>query len=240
MQRSYHLPENSSNTAPLNIQTTPLQFGVAGFVEALPEDLRTRLLSKARRIDFAKDTMIQSQGAAGHEFWYIRSGNVHIGRHSRDGKFHIFGALRAGQSFGEQAFLGEFPRLVDAVAASDCTLLRIGEGELAKLLAEDGSTARLLLKAMAQIVQTVFDTLETSRTETTVMRTARALLAQCSSKSGSQSLALTQQSLADIIGVSRVSMGKALKTLTHLDLIISGYGSIEVKDIAALYKWLSA
>ena len=229
MQRSYHLPENSSNTAPLNIQTTPLQFGVAGFVEALPEDLRTRLLSKARRIDFAKDTMIQSQGAAGHEFWYIRSGNVHIGRHSRDGNFHIFGALRAGQSFGEQAFLGEFPRLVDAVAASDCTLLR-----------EDGSTARLLLKAMAQIVQTVFDTLETSRTETTVMRTARALLAQCSSKSGSQSLALTQQSLADIIGVSRVSMGKALKTLTHLDLIISGYGSIEVKDIAALYKWLSA
>lgn len=235
MQSSYQSPLLSAEPVALSGH-----FGVAGFVEALPVQIRSRLLSKGRAINFAKAAMIQSQGEAGHEFWYIQSGDVHIGRHSRDGKFHIFAALKAGQSFGEQAFLGEFPRLVDAVAASDCTLLRIGEGELSKLLAEDARTARLLLKAMAQIVQTVLDTLETSRIETTSMRAARALLAQCSSKSGAQSLSLTQQSLADIIGVSRVSIGKALKTLTHLGLIECGYGSIIVKDIAALRQWLSA
>ncbi len=228
MQSSYHLPQKA---------ILPPIIGTPGFVEALPADVQARLLATGQERAFAKGATIQSQGDHGEEFWFIQSGHVHIGRHSRDGKFHIFAALTEGQSFGEQAFLGEFPRLVDAIAASDAVLLRIGESQLAKLLTEDALMARLLLKAMAHIVQAAMDALEASRTQSTPLRATRALLAQCHSVKGEQDLRLTQQSLADLIGVSRVSLGKALRLLEEEGLVSCGYGIITVNDVARLREW---
>lgn len=229
MQRPYQSHKNPSFAA---------NIGAAGFVEALPANIQERVLKGAREIAFSKGDMIQSQGERGHEFWFVTAGKVHIGRHSIDGKFTIFATLGTGQSFGEQAFLGDFPRLVDAIAASEARLLRVGEAELARLLTEDAQTARTLLKAMAQIVQTALDALENSRTLSTPKRAAQALLAQCDRQSGQCDLAMTQQSLADIIGVSRVSIGKAVRELERAGLIKCGYGVIAVRDVGALKTWI--
>lgn len=206
----------------------------AGFVIALPEGIRRRLLDHGRSRHFVKGELIQQRGDTGREFWHIQSGSVKIGRYSVDGKLNIFAVLGPGESFGEQAFLGEFPRMVDAIAASDTLLIRIGEAELQAAIASDARVARILLKAMAHMVQQAFDLIEAGRNLSTIKRVAQALLRLCDDDARDCIVDVTQQELADLVGVSRVSLGKALKTLEAEGAVICGYGSIAVPDSLAL------
>ena len=206
----------------------------AGFVIALPEEIRRQLLDHGRSRHFVKGELIQQRGDTGREFWYIQSGSVQIGRYSVDGKLNIFAVLGPGESFGEQAFLGEFPRMVDAIAASDTLLLRIGESELQAAIASDARVARVLLKAMAHMVQQAFDLVEAGRNLSTVERVVQALLRLCNDDGGHCTIDVTQQDLADLVGVSRVSLGKALKTLEAEGGVICGYGNVAVPDSLAL------
>lgn len=206
----------------------------AGFVIALPEDIRRRLLDHGRSRPFVKGELIQQRGDTGREFWHIQSGSVQIGRYSVDGKLNIFAVLGPGESFGEQAFLGEFPRMVDAIAGSDTILIRIGEAELQAAIASDARVARILLKAMAHMVQQAFDLIEAGRNLSTVERVTQALLRLCDDGAHDCMVDVTQQELADLVGVSRVSLGKALTRLEAVGLIERCYGRINVRDRNAL------
>lgn len=207
----------------------------AGFVAALPSDIRQQFLRHGRSRKFAKGELIQQRGDAGEEFWHILSGSVQIGRYSVDGELNIFALLGPGESFGEQAFLGEFPRLVDAIAGSEAILIQIGDAELEAAIASDPSVARILLKAMAHMVQQAFDLIDAGRNLSTAERVAQALLRLCHEGDSNVAIPVTQQDLADLVGVSRVSLGKALAKLEASDLIRRRYGRIIVKDWTALH-----
>lgn len=211
-----------------------------GYLAALPEDIRRRLLKHGRSRQFAKGELIQQRGDAGGEFWYIQSGSVQIGRYSVDGKLNIFALLAQGASFGEQAFLGEFPRMVDAIAGSDAILIQIGEAEFQRAIASDASVARILLKAMAHMLQHTFDLLEAGRSLTAVQRLAQALIRFCKDGDREVTVPVTQQELADLIGVSRVTLGKALEKLEQSACIERQYGKIIVRDQPGLRQIASS
>ena len=162
---------------------------------------------------------------------------MQIGRYSEDGRLTLFALLGPGESFGEQAFLGEFPRMVDAIAGADCALIGIGEAELQRLINEDPSAARILLKTMAHMVQQAFDLVEASRNLPTTDRLAQALIRLCGDQSENVVVPVTQQELADLVGVSRVSLGKALATLEDADLVRRGYGGITIPATERLSQY---
>ncbi len=209
-------------------------FTATGFVKALPNAIRERLLRHGKSRKFAKGELIQQHGDAGEGFWHIVSGAVQIGRYSVGGELTLFAVLGPGESFGELAFLGEFPRLVDAIAGNETTLIQIGEAELEAAIASDGRVARILLKGMAHMVQQAFDLIEAGRNLSTVARLAQALVGLCDQGEGEFVVHITQQELADLVGVSRVSLGKALKILEMEKALMCRYGKIFVLDQAAL------
>ncbi|MEP2988545.1 MAG: Crp/Fnr family transcriptional regulator [Parasphingorhabdus sp.] len=227
MQSSYHLKDKSSRASS--------ELGATGFMKGLPESVANGLVERGRSIDFAKGQMIQQRGDPGTEFWHIKSGTVQIGRFSENGDWILFAVLGEGESFGEQAFLGEFPRMVDAIASSDCEIIKIGEAELQHLLETQADAARILLKTMAYTVQQTFDLVEAGRRLSTVERLAQALARQCGSAREAE-INMTQQDLADLIGVSRVSLGKALSELERKNLIVRGYGKLVVSNSDALVQ----
>lgn len=198
-------------------------------MRALPDDVRLRLIGHGQTCQFSKGQLIQQRGDEGSEFWYINSGTVQIGRFTLDGDLTLFTVLGPEDSFGEQAFLGEFPRMVDAIAGSDCELVRIGELELNTLIASDASTARILLKTMAQTLQQAFDLIEAGRRLNTEDRLVQALRQLCG-QGVDIIVPATQQELANLVGVSRVSLGKALAKLESQGLISRGYGKILIAD----------
>ena len=212
----------------------PTPIAGTGFVMALPERVRTDLLARGQARSFTKGQIIQQRGDVAKEFWYIESGAVQIGRYGIDGRLTLFALIGAGDTFGELAFMGEFPRTVDAIAGSDCTLIRIGDSELQSLMDSDPAITRLLLKTMALTVQESFNLIESSRNLSVPQRLAQALLHLCGDQEDGAEIIATQQDLADLAGVSRVSLGKALTRLQAAGMIEPGYGFVTIRDQAAL------
>ncbi len=205
-----------------------------GFVSALPETVRRDLLARGQVRVFQKGQIIQQRGDRAQEFWYIESGSVQIGRYAIDGRLTLFTLLGAGDTFGELAFMGEFTRTVDAIAGTRCTLIRIGDRELQSLIESDAAVTRLLLKTMALTVQDALNLIESSRNLSVPQRLAQTLLQLCGNQGDGAEILVTQQDLADLIGVSRVSLGKALSGLESAGSVERGYGSVLVQDVAAL------
>lgn len=205
-----------------------------GFVTALPETVRADLLARGQVRSFAKGQIIQQRGDTAREFWYIESGSVQIGRYGVGGRLTLFALLGAGDAFGELAFMGEFPRTVDAIAGSDSVLIRIGERELWSLMESDAAVTRLLLKTMALTVQEAFDLIESSRNLSVPQKLAQALLQLSGNQEDGTQVMATQQDLADLVGVSRVSLGKAMTRLQVAGVIEPGYGSVTIRDRGAL------
>lgn len=212
----------------------PAPLAGTGFVMALPDGVRRDLLARGQVRSFAKGQIIQQRGDAAREFWYIESGSVQIGRYGIDGRLTLFALLGAGDTFGELAFMGEFSRTVDAIAGTGCQLIRIGDNELQSLMQSDPAVTRLLLKTMALTVQEAFNLIESSRNLSVPQRLAQALLQLWGDQEDGAEIMATQQDLADLVGVSRVSLGKALTRLQARGMIEPGYGYVTIRDGAAL------
>lgn len=221
MLSSYHLNDKTSRPSP--------ELGATGFMKGLPDKVRDGLIGRGQNRKFAKGQIIQQRGDPGTEFWYVEAGTVQVGRYSEDGDWVMFAVLGKGESFGEQAFLGEFPRMVDAIAGTDCSVTRIGEAELEHLLNTQPGAARVLLKTMAHTLQDAFNMVEAGRRLSTIERLAQVLARQCGHAADIE-INMTQQELADLVGVSRVSLGKALSELEDRKLLIRGYGKLTIPN----------
>ena len=196
------------------------------------------LAAAGRRHRFAPGSMIQQQGDSGDGFWLVETGSVTICRFGREGELTVYAVLGAGVLFGELAYFAGVPRQVDAVAESEATLVRIEPAQIDHLLDSRPDFARWLLRSLAGQLRAALNRIERDRNLSAEERLARALAAMADSQ-GSE-IATTQQHLADLIGVSRVTAGQVLAKLETDGLIKRSYRRIAVLDRAALTQRGSA
>lgn len=207
------------------------QLSAIGPIRADPA-LAALLRREGRQIAYGAGQVIQQQGDTGGGFWMIESGRVAICRFAADGGVTVFAVLGAGDLFGELAHFAGTPRQVDAVAEGPAVLVRIGATQVDRLLAREPHFARALLASLANQLRHALDQIDRDRTLTAEARLARLLL-DLAHREGAQ-LPVTQQSLADRAGVSRVTAGQVLARLEQAGAIRRGYRRIVVTDRAAL------
>ena len=87
---------------------------------------------------------------------------------------------------------------------------------------------------MALTVQHAFNLIEASRNLSVPQRLAQALLQLSGNQDDGAEITATQQDLADLVGVSRVSLGKALTGLQEAGMVEPGYGQVTIRDGMAL------
>lgn len=191
------------------------------------------LLGREGRIHrLTAGAIIQHRGDQDEGFWLIESGRVSICRFAEDGSVTVFGFLTAGDLFGELAHFGGVPRQVDAVAESDAVLIRVGAALIDRLLAEQPNFARWLLKSLASQLRNALNRIESDRNLSAETRVIRAV-ADLAQRQGPQ-LNWTQQALADLVGVSRVTAANVLGELAQSGLIELGYRKTIVADLSGL------
>lgn len=144
----------------------------------------------------------------------------------------VFAVLGAGDLFGELAYFTGLPRQVDAVADTDAVLVRIEAALIERLLGANPDFSRWLLKSLGNQLRTALDRIERDRNLPARARVARLLL-DIARREG-PALALTQQALGDLLGLSRVTIGQAMGELASLGLVNSGYRQIKVLDMVGL------
>lgn len=214
MQRTYQLSEIAPTRA-------------EGAIAAL-------LTQAGRRQHFAAGALIQQRGDAGGGFWLIEQGTVSVCRFGGEGDITVFGIMGAGDLFGEMAHFAGVPRQVDAVADKDVVLVRIDAALIDRLLDTEPNFARWLLKSLGNQLRAALDQIDRDRSLSARARIGLLLL-DLARRDG-PAIAITQQGLGELLGLSRVTVGQVLGELARAGLVELGYRQIILRDAAQLGK----
>ncbi len=104
------------------------------------------------REDFLAQETILTEGSFGNHLYIIASGVVRIVKlvngHQRE-----LAQLGVGQYFGEMSLFDDFPRSATAIAAVNCTLLKLEKNSLIKLIYQRPQMGLVLCKVLSQRIR---------------------------------------------------------------------------------------
>ncbi len=228
MSETLHLQGNTSSSGRSTI--APTLFG------RLDDNLRAQLRKAAPRRNFADGAIIQQRGDTPTGFWLIEQGRVTVGQFLAEGQFRALAALGPGDSYGELALFSGRRRVVDAVARGTAELLWIDGVRFEAALAQDPASMRRLLGALAEELQEMLDVVASLRRGTANRRVAAMLANLAHNGSLAAPISINQDEIAELAGVTRATVNKALRELEQAGLITRGYGKITIADMPALQK----
>ncbi|MXP11034.1 Crp/Fnr family transcriptional regulator [Pseudoblastomonas halimionae] len=214
----------------LQFEATQRSLATPMLFASLDPALRAELVAGSRQRVFADEQIIQQRGDPGDSFWLIEEGAVRIGQFLPDGDFRAVALLGGGDSYGELAVFAGKPRIVDAIARGESRLRLITAGAFLEALARYPASNRALLGALSAQLQDALSLLSGLRRGTNPQRLAGLLATLAGDGVGGATVTITQQELADLLGVTRATANAALGELERRKLVERGYGTIEVPE----------
>ncbi len=195
---------------------------------ALDPALRVHLLRNAAVREFGDGQIIQQRGERADGFWLIEEGSVMVGQFLPEGEFRAVALLGPGDSYGELAVFAGKPRIVDAVSRGNSRVRLIAARPFLEALSNYPASTRALLGALSEQLQDTLAQLAGLRRGTNPQRLAAILANMASDQDQPASVVVTQQELADLLGVTRATANAALRELQKLGLVQRGYGSVTI------------
>lgn len=176
---------------------------------------------------YAKGQMIYWQGEQPHHFYYLVSGSVRSFLSSPEGDERILTIHRSGDLMGEASFFDQYPRVSSAMALEDSLVVSIDQQRLDQIFMEHPQLAQPMLRYLARTVRLLSDHVDTASLPA-IGRVARHLLTLPREKGNT--VACTHESIGQAIGMSRITVSRAIKQLIQQGAVQSGYGVVEILD----------
>jgi CRP/FNR family transcriptional regulator, cyclic AMP receptor protein len=221
-------------------ENTGRSVGAPALFASFPATVQADFRGKAIRRSFSNGQFLHHRGDAADGFWIVESGQVKCGHQDAQGNMHVLFILGPGDSFGELACLGQFERVLDIEALGKTEMLWVSEKIFSDVIARSPETARAMLKILAKQLQEALDNLLVFRNMPAPKRLAQRLLAFAGDRAPPVRLGIRQQELAELIGVSRMTIASALAELESLGFVTRRYGHLVVEDPVALRQWMKA
>lgn len=222
------------------IENIGRSIGAPALFASFPAPLQAELRQKSVRRHFSAGQFLQHRGDPADGFWVIDKGQVKLGHQDAHGTMHVLFILGPGDSFGELACLGQFSRVLDAEALGKVELMWVSDKTMSEAMAGSPDTSREMLKILAKQLQEALDNLLVFRNMPAPKRLAQRLLAFVADREPPVKLAIKQQELAELIGVSRMTIASALSELEALGLVTRHYGHLVITDPTALRHWMKS
>lgn len=202
-----------------------------------------QLASYAVTQQVARGATIFRKGDAGTSLYAVCSGTVKISVPSSDGKDAVFNVINAGDIFGEIALLDGGPRTADAVAITDCELMKIERRNFIPLIREHPDMAEKIIEVLCSRLRNSSEQIEDVIFLDLPGRLAKVLL-RLSATPGDPSrlkkITLTQREIGQIIGMSRESTNKQLREWHQQHWIRLERGGVVVIKPDALSAFVDA
>jgi CRP-like cAMP-binding protein len=206
----------------------------------LPAGVMDRILAAGVTKRFADGQLIQQRGDEGDHICFVRSGQVVAGNFGLDGGFLASALLYPGEYYGDFSLFAGVPRSQNLWAQGATDITRVEGKTFLTLMEKEPAIARALLTISTLRNYELIEFLDVQRRLTLPARISRLLLTALEPEARSETIPCRQEDLAGMLGVSRVSIGKALKKLERQGLIKLGYGRIDVPDVARLRAQVDA
>lgn len=201
---------------------------------ALDEAIRDELRRTSGVRSYAAGQIVQQRGAKADGFYVLESGSVSVGQFLPDGEFRAAALLGPGDSWGELAMFASKPRVVDAIAREDCVIRHVPSDIFQALLAQHPDAALKLLAALSAQLQEMLDLMAGIRRGSARPRIAGLLANLAGTAIRPATVAITQEELGELLGLTRMTVNTELKVLESEGLITRRYRKIEIGDPDAL------
>ena len=202
----------------------------------LPSDVQQQLQRIARERQLTAGEVLFHRGDRFDGIYLLQRGLILISGVNRQGNEALLTVLEAGAMFGEIALFDGEPRTHDAIAAQDCQLLQFPALALQQLLKQQPGYWQWLGQLLTAKMRQVFAAMEQHTLLDAKARLYWRLLQLCPDDGAY--LPLSQQQLAQLLGISRQSTNQLLQALARQGVIQLGYGALELKDRALLQQLL--
>lgn len=202
-------------------------------------DLRW-LADRLRRRSYRRGDIIFQKDEPGHSLFIIESGSVRIYIPGTQGADLTLAVMGTGDFFGDLSLLDDQPRSASAVAATDAVLLSLERSDFSALLRSRPDASLAVLATMARRLRETDQTASDLAFLDVQGRLARKLLdlGEGGGVKRDDGIVLpagiTQEDLANMIGVTRESVNRNLSVFRRLGLIAREGRKVIIRDPAGL------
>jgi CRP/FNR family cyclic AMP-dependent transcriptional regulator len=202
----------------------------AYFADLAPEAFE-QLCRYAKHCTLKKGTPIFSKGDPPTSLFAVISGTVKISISSPDGRNAILNLIGPGEIFGEMALLDGQVRSADATANTNCEMFTIDRREFVPFVRSQPTLAMKFIELLCARLRWTSDQVEQVILQNLPGRLASALLRlteRRKSDEGERTIAVTQQEISEMVGMTRESINKQLRAWAARGWVRLEHGAIVV------------
>src|SRR6267378_2636388 len=206
------------------------------FCDLDPEAL-DQLCRYAKYSTLKRGAAIFSKGDPGNSLFAVISGTVKISISSPDGRSAILNLIGAGEIFGEVALLDGLARTADATANTNCEIYVIDRREFLPFVRGQPALAMKFIELLCTRLRWTSDQVEEVILQNLPGRLASALLRLTEKHKlapGGRTIAITQQEISEMVGMTRESINKQLRAWATRNWVRLEHGVIVVLDAEPL------
>lgn len=228
------LPSSPPSTPSCDL--SPAQRAAVGrsdLLRELPQGVLDELLLSMCATRLAPGAPLFASGLAGHRLWVVLEGRVAVTTPRRD---RLLALMQPGDLIGEVQVFDPAPWAFAATAMSRVLVVSARREDVLDWVARHPAVSAHLLQRMARQLAVKSRAAHEPQASDAAARVAREVLAladRCTVH-GVVQHGLTQQQLADIVGVSRERVNKVLSDFCDRGWIVVGRGLLTVLDRDAL------
>ncbi|MBN7797189.1 Crp/Fnr family transcriptional regulator [Parahaliea mediterranea] len=205
------------------------------WISQLPEAVQAKVMAKGSRLNLPRGKAIYSVGEQAEATYQLLSGEVQIFAFDSEGSEVMITAIQANECFGLMSIMDGLPRSNTAVAATDIELFRLGAGDFRGLLREEGEIARsmcTLLGRRTRYLMTMLNEITLLNLQQRIARLLCRLVSSRGSIEGETAVLaeVTHELIASVLGSSRQSVGREIRSLERSGMISLHYRKIIIHD----------
>lgn len=209
----------------------------APWLDTLPECARRRLVLSSRERCFEPGELVGKHGAPAVEWVGVVQGLLKAQIRQGPGKKVLLACVPEGSWVGEGSIVRQTSRPYDLVAATASRVRLVPAGVVQQLLDDSLEFNRLIMLRIAERLSQHLRMLEIDRMADPVVRVARGIANLYNPVLHpllGPALPLSQKDIGELTGMSRQSVGEALKKLQSRGLLSIKYGGLVIQDLAGL------
>lgn len=195
------------------------------------------LLKHARIASYRDAQVIHQEGDATSSLCIVQSGQVKLVRRRADGQVVSLGDVGPGQHYGDIVAILKRPRTHEATACGPTVVAHVEQDELERLVVDVPAILLALYKIASIRLLLTLDVVDDFRALKPTARLAKLLLMSRDADHSGR-IECTREGLADLVGISSVTLASALSALNRLGLVSTGYGHVTIEDRAKLHDWV--
>lgn len=214
------------------------RFATNPWFAALPLAERKAMVQAGEAVALRAGDMLYRKGDVGTSFVGVIEGSFKVSTLGVDGREGILAVMEPGNWFGEASLLDGLPRPHDVTAMGPCTVLAIGVPAFERLMRRP-AFARALGALLCSRVRALYGLVEDAMLRSSQARIARRLLSLAHGDAtmavdARARVSVSQEALAMMLGITRQTLSKELKSLVDDGVLTLGYARIDILSLPAL------